>query len=94
VMLGMLVVWHTVPYCMVRPKADFQGVPGKPKMTTTYINNQTVVRCPKAVLTNFLHTVEFVYSYVDLVCVVPLFYFILFLFPIATRLSCMNNHGI
>jgi hypothetical protein len=47
-----------------------------------------------AVLSYFLHTIEFVYSYVYLVCFVPLFLFIFHLFPMATRQSYVNNHGI
>ena len=47
-----------------------------------------------AVITYLLHTVEFMYFYIDLVCAVPLFHFIFNLFHITTRQLYMKNHAI
>ena len=47
-----------------------------------------------AVIAYLLHTVETIYAYVDLLCVVPLFYFICNLFHITMRQSYMKTMGL
>ena len=47
-----------------------------------------------AVLAYLLHTVGIIYAYVDLLCFVPLFYFICNLFHITMRQSYMKTMGL